>query len=65
MKGWKIKLKVTGGGKVLTSSTISIRKSFLQGSNYSSVGFFITEVPVSILIEKTDGYAVGQRNEEE
>ena len=61
MKGWKIKLKVTGGGKVLTSSTISIRKSFLQGSNYSPVGFFITEVPVSILIEKTDGYAVGQK----
>ena len=65
MKGWKIKLKVTGGGKVLTSSTISIRKSFLQGRNYSPVGFFITEVPVSILIEETDGYAVGQRNEEE
>ena len=64
MEKWKTKLKVTEDGKVLTSSKINIRIGFLEGDNYSPVGFCLTEVPNSMLIEEADGYTMRQRDEE-
>ena len=64
MEGWKTRLEVTEDGKVVTSRKINIRKGFLQGDNYSLVGFCLTEVPISMLIEETDGYTMGRRDEE-
>ena len=64
MERWKTRLDVTESGKVLTSRTINIRKGFLQGDIYFPVGFCVTEVPVSTLIEETDGYTIGQRGKE-
>ena len=64
MEGWKTRLEVTEDGKVLASRKINIRKGFLQGDSYSPVGFCLTELPISMLIEETDGYTMGQRDKE-
>ena len=64
MKGWKTRLEVTQNGKVKTSRLLNIMKGFLQGDSYSPVGFCLTEVPVSMLLEETDGYKMGQKDEE-
>ena len=61
---WKKRLEVTEDGKVLTSRASNIRKGFLQVDSYSPVGFCLTEVLVSLLIEETDGYRMEQRDEE-
>ena len=63
MEGWKIRLEVTEDVKLLTSRKINIRKRFLQGDSYSAVEFCLTEVPISMLIEETDGYTMGRRDE--
>ena len=59
MEGQKTRLEVTEDGKVLTSRKINIRKGFLQGDSYSLVGFCLTEVPISVLIEERDEYTMG------
>ena len=64
MEGWKIRLEVTEDGKVLTTRKINIRKGFLQGDSYFPVGFCLTEIPISLLIEETDGYTIGQRDKD-
>ena len=64
MKGWKTRLEVTQNGKVKTSRSLNILKGFLQGDSYALVGFCLTEVPVSMLLEETDGYKMGQKDEE-
>ena len=64
MERWKTRLEVTEDGKVLTSRKINIRKGFLQGDSYSPVGFCLTEIPISMCIEETDGYTMGQRDKE-
>ena len=60
MEGW---LEVTDKGKVKTSRWIKIRKGFLQGDSYSPVGFCLTEVPIAMMLEETDGYKMGQPGE--
>ena len=62
MEGWKTSLEVTEDRKVLASRKMNIRKGFLQGDSYSPVGFCPTELPISMLIKKTDGYTMGQRD---
>ena len=64
MEGWKTRLVVTENGKVLTSRKINIRKGFLQGDSYSLVGFCLTEIPISMLIQETDWYTMGQKDKE-
>ena len=64
MEGWKNRLEATEVGKVLTSRKINIRKRFLQGDSYSSVGFCLTEIPILMLIEEIDGYTMGKRHRE-
>ena len=64
MKGWKTRLEVTQNRKVKTSRLLNILKGFLQGDSYAPVGFCLTEVPVSMLFEETDGYKMGQKDEE-
>ena len=64
MKGWKTRLEVTQNGKVKTSRLLNILKGFLQGDSYAPVGFCLTEVSVSMLLEETDGYKMGQKDEE-
>ena len=64
MEGQKTRLELTEDGKVLTSRKIIIRKGFLQGVSYSPIGVCLTEVPISMLIEETDGYMIGQRDKE-
>ena len=51
MKGCKTGLEVIEDRKALKSRTINIRKDFLQGDSYFLVGFCLTEVPVSTLVE--------------
>ena len=60
MLGWKTKLEVTENRKVTISRMINIVRGFLQGDSYSPVGFCLTEVPVAMLMEETDGYMMGQ-----
>ena len=36
----------------------------MQGVSYSPIGVCLTEVPISMLIEETDGYMIGQRDKE-
>ena len=62
MEGWKTRLEVSEDGKVSTSRKTNIRKGFLQGDSYSPVGFSLMEVPISMLIEDTDGYTMGRRD---
>ena len=56
---WKTRLEVIAKGKKETSRWINIRRGFLQGDSFSPVGFCLTEVPVSMLIEQSDGYMMG------
>ena len=49
--------------EVKTSRWIKIRKGFLQGDSYSPVGFCLTEVPIAMMLEETDGYKMGQLGE--
>ena len=35
---------------------VNIARDFLQGDSYFNLGFFLTEVPIVILLEVTDGY---------
>ena len=63
MEGWKTRLEVTDKGKVKTSRWIKIRKGFLQGDSYSPLGFCLTEVPIAMMLEETDGYKMGQPRE--
>ena len=65
MEGWKTRLEVTDKGKVKTSTWIKIRKGFLQGDSYSPVGFCLTEVPIAMMLEETDGYKMGQPGEKD
>ena len=58
MERWNTTLEVMVDEKVLKNRAINIRKDFLQGDSYSLVGFCLTEVPVSMLIEKSDGYTM-------
>lgn len=46
--------------KVTNSKWIDIVKEFLQDDSYSPVGFCLTEVPITILLEETSGYKTGQ-----
>ena len=64
MEGWETRLELNENGKVLMSRKIKIRKRFLQGDSYSPVGFCLMEVLISILIQETDGYTMGQRDKE-
>ena len=63
MEGWKTRLEVTCKGKVKTSRWIRIRRGFLQGDSYSPVGFCLTEVPIALMLDETDGYKMGQPGE--
>ena len=65
MEGWKTRLEINQDGKVTTSRVINIVKGFLQSDSYSPVGFCLTEVPVAMLIEESDGYKMGQKGEKE
>ena len=64
MEGWETRLELNENGKILTSRKIKIRKRFLQGDSYSSVGFCLTEVLISILIQETHGYTMGQKDKD-
>ena len=61
IEGWKTRLEVSEDGNVLTSRKINVRKGLMKGDSYSSVGFYLTEVPTSLLIEETDRYTMGRR----
>ena len=60
MAGWQTRLEVNDRGRVITSRWIKIRKGFLQGDSYSPVGFCLSEVPVGMLLEDTEGYLMGE-----
>ena len=59
MEGWKTRLE---DGKGLRSRKINIRKGFLQRDSYSPVGACLMKVPISMLIDKTDGYTMRRRD---
>ena len=63
MDGWKTKLEVTENGQISTSRIMRMKKEYLQGDSYSPLGFCFTEVPVAMLIEDTEGYIMGKKNE--
>ena len=60
MDGWKTKLEVNDGGKIKTRRWIRILKGFLQSDSYSPVGFCLTELPIAVLLDETEGYKLGQ-----
>ena len=63
MSGWNTRLEISVNGKTIKSRSIRIARGFLQGDSFSPVGFCLTEVPVAILLEETDGYIMGQEGE--
>ena len=63
MKGWKTKLEVTENRKKIVSRLINVTRGFLQGDSFSPVGFCLTEVPVAMLMEGSDGYKMGKGGE--
>ena len=60
MKRWKTKPEVTENRKKIVSRLINVTRCFLQGDSFSPVGFCLTEVPVSMLVEGSDGYKMGK-----
>ena len=59
MVRWKIRLEVFDQGKKVVSRWIEIKRGFLQGDSYSPVGFCLTEIPIAMLLEGTEGYRMG------
>ena len=64
MEEWKTRQGVTINGRQdgVTENgrmAINISNCFLRGDNYSPVGCCLREIPVSLLIKKTDGYRIG------
>ena len=59
MMRWKTRLEVFDRGKKIVSRWIEIKRGFLQGDSYSSVGFCPTEIPIAVLLEGTEGYRMG------
>ena len=55
---------MTAGKGKDTSRWITIRRGFLQGDSFSPVGFCLTEVPIAMLLEESDGYAMGPPGEQ-
>ena len=55
MKGWKTKLEVAENRQKIVSRLIIATRGFLQGDSFSPVGFCLTEVPVAMLMEGSDG----------
>ena len=45
--------------KKVVSRWIEIKRGFLQGDSYSPVGFCLTEIPIAMLLEGTEGYRMG------
>ena len=63
MSGWRTKLEVrTENGKEM-SRWIDIKRGFLQGDSFSPVGFCLTEIPVAMLLEESEGYMMGAPGE--
>ena len=60
MKGWKTKLEVTENRKKIMRRLINVMRGFLQGDSFSPVGLCLSEVPVALLMEGTDGYKMGK-----
>ena len=56
MMRWKTRLEVFDQGKKVVSRWIEIKRGFLQGDSYSPMGFCLTEIPVAMLLEGTEGY---------
>ena len=59
MVRWKTRLEVFDQGKKVVSRWIEIKRGFLQGDSYSPVGFCLTEIPIAMLLEGTEGYRMG------
>ena len=53
---WKTRLDAAYCGNVTMSRSISNASGFLQGENYSPMGFHLTEVPVAMIFKETNGY---------
>ena len=62
---WNTRLEIWRDGEKMTSRWIQILCGFLQGDNYSSVGFCITEIPVCILLQHSRGYRIGEQSHRE
>ena len=60
MDGWKTKVEVNDSGEITTSRWIRILKGFLQGDSYSPVGFCLTEKPIAMLLNETEGCKLDQ-----
>ena len=60
MKRCKTKLEVTENRKKIVSRLINVTRGFLQGDSFFPLGFCLTEVPVSMLVEGSDGYKMGK-----
>ena len=65
MMGWKTRLEVFDQGKKVVSRWIEIKRGFLQGDSYSPVGFCLTEMPIAMLLEGTEGYRMGPHGNRE
>ena len=65
MNKWKTPVELRNGSKLLRSRWTDIKKRFSPGDTYSPVGFCCTEIPVMILLEKSDGYKTRIRDEKE
>ena len=59
MSRWKTRLEVRRDGNKDISRWIRIKRGFLQGDSFSPVGFCLTEVPISMLIQESEGYRMG------
>jgi hypothetical protein len=59
---WKTRLELWEKGKMLKSEQIKFKCGFFQGDAFSPVGFCITEIPLSVLLEKMPGYMMGEQN---
>ena len=59
MNKWKTRLEVSNGSRKELRRWINIKRGFLQGDSYSPMGFCLTEVPITMLLDGTKGYRMG------
>ena len=57
MERWRRRFELNDGrNTIIVNGWINIKRGFLQVDSYSPVGFCLTEVPIAMILDETDGY---------
>ena len=61
---WRTRLEIVDDGKKIMGRIQRFKRGFFQGDSLSPVVFCLCEVPLGIMMSKTNGYRFGNRKED-